>query len=56
MKTRGQILSSTLGEVAVATIHPSSVLRAPDSEGRRAAYEMLVADLKVVAKAIKKGG
>jgi hypothetical protein len=29
------------------------VLRAPDSEGRRAAYEMLVADLKVVAKALR---
>jgi DNA polymerase len=34
----------------VATIHPSAVLRAPDSEGRRAAYDSLVADLKVVAK------
>ena len=37
----------------VATIHPSAVLRAPDSEGRRAAYESLVADLKVVAKALR---
>jgi uracil-DNA glycosylase len=37
----------------VATIHPSAVLRAPDSEGRRAAYQMLVADLKVAAKAVK---
>jgi DNA polymerase len=36
----------------VATIHPSAVLRAPDSEARRAAYESLVADLKVVAKAL----
>jgi len=36
----------------VATIHPSSVLRAPDSEGRRAAFEMLVADLCVVARAV----
>jgi hypothetical protein len=30
------------------------VLRAPDSEGRRAACEMLVGDLKVVAKVLKK--
>ena len=37
----------------LATIHPSAVLRAPDSEGRRAAYESLVADLKVVAKALR---
>jgi hypothetical protein len=35
-----------------ATIHPSAVLRAPDSEGRRAAYDMLVDDLRVVAQII----
>jgi uracil-DNA glycosylase len=52
MQQRGQLLSSTLAPQALATIHPSAVLRAPDSEGRRAAYEMLVDDLKVVAKAI----
>jgi DNA polymerase len=54
MQHRGQLLTSTLAEHVVATIHPSAVLRAPDSEGRRAAYEMLVADLKVVAKTIAK--
>jgi len=37
----------------VATIHPSAVLRAPDSEGRSAAYESLVADLKVAAKTLR---
>jgi DNA polymerase len=52
MQQRGQVLPSTLAPQAVATIHPSAVLRAPDSEGRRAAYEMLVADLKVVARAL----
>jgi uracil-DNA glycosylase family protein len=40
-------------EQVVATIHPSAVLRAPDADGRRAAYESLVADLRVVAKAIR---
>jgi uracil-DNA glycosylase family protein len=40
-------------ERIVATIHPSAVLRAPDSEGRRTAYESLVADLKVVASALR---
>jgi uracil-DNA glycosylase len=64
MKQRGQLISSrvaprlptvALAEVGViATIHPSAVLRAPDAEGRRAAYEMLVADLKAVAKALPK--
>jgi uracil-DNA glycosylase len=53
MAQRGKVLPSTLAERVVATIHPSAVLRAPDSEGRRAAYEMLVADLKVVAKALR---
>jgi uracil-DNA glycosylase family protein len=54
MQNRGQIHSSPLSERVLATIHPSAVLRAPDSEGRRAAYEMLVSDLKVVARVLKK--
>ena len=53
MKERGQVVSSPLAPKVVATIHPSAVLRAPDSEGRRAAYEMLVEDLKVAAKAVR---
>jgi uracil-DNA glycosylase family protein len=52
MQHRGELLTSTLASHVVATIHPSAVLRAPDSEGRRTAYEMLVNDLKVVAKTI----
>jgi DNA polymerase len=54
MANRGQVFPSDIAEHVVATIHPSAVLRAPDSEGRREAYEMLVADLKVAAKAMKK--
>jgi DNA polymerase len=53
MQQRGRVLASALAPQAVATIHPSAVLRAPDSEGRREAYAMLVADLKVVAKALR---
>jgi uracil-DNA glycosylase len=53
MAQRGQLLTSELAGKVVATIHPSSVLRAPDSEGRRAAYEMLVGDLKLVARALR---
>jgi DNA polymerase len=53
MQQRGQVLPSTLAPQAVATIHPSAVLRAPDSDGRREAYAMLVADLKVVARALR---
>jgi uracil-DNA glycosylase len=54
MQQRGQLVSSAIASQVVATIHPSAVLRAPDPEGRRAAYEMLVSDLKIVAKALKR--
>jgi uracil-DNA glycosylase len=54
MAHRGQLLTSAIAEQVVATIHPSAVLRAPDSEGRRAAYEMLVEDLKLVAKTLRR--
>ena len=37
MQNRGQVQTSPLAERVVATIHPSAVLRAPDSEGRRQA-------------------
>jgi uracil-DNA glycosylase len=50
---RGQVLESPFAGAVVATIHPSSILRAPDSEARRIAYESLVADLKVAAQALK---
>jgi uracil-DNA glycosylase len=53
MQARGQVFPSALAERVVATIHPSAVLRAPDSEGRRAAYDSLVADLKVAARVAK---
>ena len=55
MQQRGQVLAGAMAQNVVATIHPSAVLRAPDAEGRRAAYEMLVSDLRVAAKAIKRG-
>lgn len=50
MRQRGQVLDSELGFKVLATMHPSAVLRAPDPEGRRAAYDMLVSDLQVVAR------
>jgi uracil-DNA glycosylase len=50
---RGTMQTSPMAAQVLATIHPSAVLRAPDSEGRRLAYESLVDDLKVVAKALR---
>ena len=40
-----------VGWQGLATIHPSSVLRARDDDSRRLAYEMLVADLAVTGTA-----
>jgi DNA polymerase len=53
MQERGRVHTSPAGQRVVATIHPSAVLRAPDSEGRRAAYAMLVADLETAVHAAK---
>src|ERR1700704_383289 len=50
MQQHGQVLPTAAGPRGMATIHPSAVLRATDSESRRQTYEMLVSDLKVVAK------
>jgi DNA polymerase len=49
-KQRGVPVESELHPRVVATVHPSSILRAPDAEARRAAMEDFVSDLRVVAK------
>jgi uracil-DNA glycosylase family protein len=54
MQHRGEVLPSLLAKHAVATAHPSSVLRQPDPAGRKAALAALVADLKVVAKLLRR--
>ncbi len=55
MQQRGTLTTTATGRV-LATIHPSAVLRAPDPDARRAAYAMLVDDLRVVAKALGGSG
>jgi DNA polymerase len=49
---RGQVLEA-LAKKFVATVHPSSILRAPSGE-REVAYAAFVADLKAVARALKR--
>jgi uracil-DNA glycosylase family protein len=51
-KQRGVPVESPLAPYVLATVHPSSVLRAPDEEARREAMRDLVADLREVAKLI----
>jgi uracil-DNA glycosylase len=48
-KQRGTIVASSLAPIVTATIHPSSILRAPDEEGRREEMRRFVEDLKKVA-------
>jgi DNA polymerase len=46
---RGQLLASALAPVVIATVHPSSILRAPDDTAREQAFRALVADLSLAA-------
>ncbi len=48
-KQRGKFLESTLAQYVMATVHPSSILRAPDDETRRLEYRQFVNDLKKLA-------
>jgi uracil-DNA glycosylase len=49
-KQHGVVLESPLGVQVLATVHPSSILRATDSASRDAAMSSFVADLMVAAK------
>jgi DNA polymerase len=53
-KMRGVPVESDLAPTVIATVHPSSILRAPDEEARRQAMQDFVADLKVVATHLTK--
>lgn len=45
---RGRFVPSELAPLVTATVHPSSILREPDSRARREAMEAFVRDLKHV--------
>jgi DNA polymerase len=49
---RGQFVDSPLAEFVTATVHPSSILRAPSDEARRAERERFVEDLKKIRAAL----
>ena len=53
-RERGKEMVFPGGQHGMVTIHPSSILRAPDDAGRRAAYAGLVKDLKLALKAAAK--
>jgi DNA polymerase len=52
---RGEFVPSPFGPAAMATVHPSSILRAPDDETRAAETGKFVADLAKLADWLKRG-
>jgi uracil-DNA glycosylase len=49
-KNRGRTLSLASGLRVFVTVHPSSLLRAPDEAARQAAYALFVKDLRAVGE------
>ena len=51
-KQRGQWVQSNIAPLVMATVHPSSILRAPDDDSRHEEMRKFVADLKKSSRAI----
>jgi DNA polymerase len=51
---RGKFVESPLAPLVMATVHPSSVLRAQTDQERHQAMEELVADLRTLAKKLSR--
>jgi uracil-DNA glycosylase len=49
-RERGKVLVFGEGSHGMVTLHPSAILRVPDPEGRRKAFDGLVKDLKLALK------
>ena len=54
-RSRGELVPSPLAPVVTATVHPSSILRAPDDDTRRSEMRSFVEDLRKVAVHITRG-
>jgi uracil-DNA glycosylase family protein len=50
---RGEFVDTDLDPLVTATVHPSSILRAPDDAARRDAMAAFVRDLRQVASALR---
>ncbi len=53
LRDRGQFLPSAFSDQTFVTVHPSSLLRAPDEASREENYRHFVADLRLVARNLK---
>jgi uracil-DNA glycosylase len=52
---RGEFVTSPLAPLVTATVHPSSLLRAPDDETRRRETARFIDDLRTVVKRLRQG-
>ncbi len=52
-RDRGRLLETELAPAALATVHPSSILRAPDEDSRRRERALFVDDLRAVAEVLQ---
>ena len=53
---RGEVMPSILAPFIVATVHPSSILRAPDEEARQESMTAFVDDMRSIAGMLRKKG
>jgi uracil-DNA glycosylase len=54
-RQRGELIESPLAPFVIATVHPSSILRAPDADARQLQMQAFVNDLRKVAALARKG-
>jgi uracil-DNA glycosylase len=52
-KERGKLVPSRFAPYALATVHPSSLLRAPDEEARQREMQLFIADLKTIIEVLR---
>lgn len=55
-RQRGEIMRSEHGPTYMATVHPSSILRAPDEEARHREMALFVGDLATLARWLQRAG
>lgn len=53
---RGKMLPSKLAPFITATVHPSSILRAPDDESRHREMQQFIDDLRQIAQVLREKG
>jgi uracil-DNA glycosylase len=53
-ESRGRFVSSDIAGLVTVTVHPSSILRAPDDETRRTERAAFVRDLRAVARFLRR--